>query len=165
MGTPKAVGTGVIRNGTGVVTVEEFRILWDKKNGGKPTPHTNEVLWGPRKSASSEHALQVACVNLFRAMYPEYAGLLFAIPNGGYRTPTTARYMKAEGQLAGVPDIFLAVSRNKRHGLWIEMKNGKAGRVSEAQTEMMKRLWEQGYECRIARSMEDFESIVREYLR
>ena len=117
------------------------------------------------KSARSEHDLQVACVNWFRLVYPYYAKLLFAIPNGGYRTPTTARYMKAEGQQAGVPDMFLAIGKGKTHGLWIEMKNGKAGRVSESQTEMMQLLWEQGYECRIARSIEDFQDAVNEYLR
>lgn len=132
------------------ISVEEYRKLIAKSNGGK--------------SASSEHDLQVSCVNWFRLMYPDYAKLLFAIPNGGYRTPTTARYMKAEGQQSGVPDMMLAVPRHKSHGLWIEMKNGKAGRVSENQTEMMKQLWNQGYECRIARSIDDFMNIIQEYL-
>lgn len=133
------------------ISVEEYRKLLERTNKGK--------------SAISEHDLQVNCVNWFRLCHPQYANLLFAIPNGGYRSKTTARYMKAEGQLAGVPDLFLAVGKRKTHGLWIEMKNGKAGRVSESQTEMIKRLWEQGYECRIARSREDFESIINDYLQ
>lgn len=132
------------------MTIDELHKLWEKRNHGK--------------AANSEHDLQVSCVNWFRFMYPEYAHLLFAIPNGGYRSKTTARYMKAEGQLAGVPDIFLAVSKHKQHGLWIEMKNGKAGRVSDKQTDMMARLMQQGYECRIARSMEDFQNIINEYI-
>lgn len=133
-----------------VMSIDEYNKLLERVNRGK--------------SARSEHDLQVQCVNWFRLVYPQYAQLLFAIPNGGYRSKTTARYMKAEGQLAGVPDLFLAVAKHKNHGLWVEMKNGKAGRVSDRQTEMMKLLWEQGYECRIARSREDFEAIINEYL-
>lgn len=133
------------------MSIEEYHKLLDKQNRGK--------------SAASEHDLQVQCVNWFRIMYPDYARLLFAIPNGGYRTPTTARYMKAEGVQSGVPDMFLAVPKGKTHGLWIEMKNGKAGRVSDKQTEMMQLLWDQGYDCRIARSMDDFMQIVTEYLK
>lgn len=32
-----------------------------------------------------EHELQVASVRWFRLQYPEYAPLLFAVPNGGAR--------------------------------------------------------------------------------
>lgn len=133
------------------MTVEEYHKMMEKRTRGK--------------SAYSEHDLQVSCVTWFRYNYPEYAKLLMAIPNGGFRLKLTAAKMRAEGQLAGVPDLFLAVAKNKKHGLWIEMKNGKAGRVSDSQTDMMKRLWEQGYECRIARSMEDFEQIISDYLK
>ena len=132
------------------MSIEEYKELVSRVNRGK--------------SASSEHDLQVSCVNWFRYKYPQYSKLLFAIPNGGYRTKSTAKYMRAEGQLAGLPDLFLAIGKHGRHGLWIEMKNGKAGRVSDKQTEMMEILWGQGYDCRIARSKEDFESIMTEYL-
>lgn len=132
------------------MSIDEYNELVSRVNRGK--------------SAPSEHDLQVSCVNWFRYKYPQYSKLLFAIPNGGYRTKTTAKYMRAEGQLAGLPDLFLAISRHKAHGLWIEMKNGKAGRVSDKQTEMMEVLCGQGYDCRIARSREDFESIITEYL-
>lgn len=132
------------------MSIDEYNKLLERVNRGK--------------SAASEHDLQVQCVNWFRLMYPQYAQLLFSIPNGGYRSKTTARYMKAEGQLAGVPDLLLAIPMHKSHGLWIEMKNGKAGRVSDRQTEMMKILLDQGYECRIARSLTDFEYIINDYI-
>jgi hypothetical protein len=55
---------------------------------------------------------------------------IFAIPNGGYRSKTTAVNMKREGQRAGVWDIFVAVPKMqdeqvKYLGMWIEMKAGK----------------------------------------
>lgn len=132
------------------MTIDEYNRLLQKQKRGKST--------------ASEHDLQVACVNWFRLSYREYADLLIAIPNGGYRAKSTARYMKAEGQKAGVPDLFLAVPRGEYHGLWIEMKNGKAGRVSDNQTEMMTLLNAQGYLCKICRSFDDFESVIDEYL-
>ena len=51
--------------------------------------------------------------------------LLFHIPNGGKRNITTAKRLKAEGVKAGVPDLFLPVSRGGFFGLFIEMKVGK----------------------------------------
>lgn len=87
-----------------------------------------------------------------------------AIPNGGYRTATTARKMRAEGVQAGVPDLFLALPRKGQHGLWIEMKNGKAGRVSELQNEMIARLQAEGYACVVCRTQEEFIKTIMNYM-
>lgn len=132
------------------MSIDDYRKMFEKQNRGK--------------AASSEHALQVACVNWFRYAHPQYSHLLMAIPNGGYRTQTTAKLMKAEGQLAGVPDIFLPVARDGFHGLWIEMKNGKAGRVSDSQKDMISRLKEQGYRCEICRTEDEFIETINSYL-
>ena len=132
------------------MSIEDYKKLLARQNRGK--------------SAASEHDLQKQCIDWFRMIYPQYARLLLAIPNGARRTLWEQRIAKEEGIQAGTPDLFLAIPRKKSHGLWIEMKNGKAGRVSDKQDDMIKRLWEQGYECRIARSMEDFMQIINEYL-
>ena len=58
---------------------------------------------------NGEHQLQVECVKWFRFQYPKLANLLFAIPNGGLRNIKVATKLKAEGVLAGVPDLFLAI--------------------------------------------------------
>lgn len=80
--------------------------------------------------------------------YPELR-LLFAIPNGGHRTKTTAARMKAEGVKKGVPDLCLPVARSLYHGLFIELKaeypNGSHGRTSPEQTAWIKKLTNQGY--------------------
>ena len=63
------------------MTVDELRKYRERKNRGK--------------AASSEHALQVQGVKWFRMRFP--GALIYAIPNGGFRTKTTASLMRAEG--------------------------------------------------------------------
>ena len=132
------------------MTVEEFRKLIDKTNG--------------KKAAASEHDLQVACVRKFRLEHPELGKLLFAIPNGGQRNEIVAAKLKAEGATSGVPDLMLAVPRGDFHGLWIEMKNGKAGRLSENQKEMIALLMEQGYATAVCHTTEEFDEVTEIYL-
>lgn len=136
------------------MTIDELHRLWDSKT----TPKRGG------KSSHSEHDLQTACVNWFRLQYREFANLLIAIPNGGQRDVRVARKLKAEGVVAGVPDLFLAIARGQSHGMWIEMKNGKAGRVSEHQHYMLDALARQGYKGVVCRSLEDFMKEVNEYL-
>ena len=138
------------------MTIDELHRLWDSKN--KPRAGNKG------KASSSEHDLQTACVNWFRMQYREYAHLLIAIPNGGQRDVRVARKLKAEGVVAGVPDLFLAVARGQSHGLWIEMKNGKAGRVSEHQHYMLDALARQGYKGMVCRTFDEFRDKVQNYL-
>ena len=65
-----------------------------------------------------EHIEQVKLFNWARQNESMYLhlSLLFAIPNGGHRHIGTARKLKAEGVKAGVPDCFLAVPKDEKHG-------------------------------------------------
>lgn len=136
------------------MTIDELHRLWDSKTARKRGG----------KSSHSEHDLQTACVNWFRMQYREYAHLLIAIPNGGQRDVRVARKLKAEGVVAGVPDLFLAVARGQSHGLWIEMKNGKVGRVSDAQQQQLLLLSHMGYEVAVCRTFDEFREKVQGYL-
>jgi hypothetical protein len=131
------------------MTITEYISIQQKQNHGKAAP--------------SEHELQVVCVKWFRYTYPNE--IIMAIPNGGYRTPKTAAIMKAEGQLAGVPDLFIPTANKQYHGLWIEMKNGKAGRLSEYQKQMHQILRNHGYEVDTCRDSVQFRDIVSKYLK
>ena len=93
------------------MTVDELRKYRERKNRGK--------------AASSEHALQVQCVKWFRMRFP--GALIYAIPNGGFRTKTTAGLMRAEGVVSGISDLHIPIARHGYHSMYIEMKNGKAG--------------------------------------
>lgn len=110
-----------------------------------------------------EHKLQVECIKWFRLQYPKL--VIFAIPNGGDRNIIVAQKLKAEGVVAGVPDLFIPYPSNVYHGLFIEMKYGKKGRVSEAQKYMLEKLELLGYKCCVVRCFDDFYNQVTNYIK
>lgn len=70
---------------------------------------------------------------------------MYAIPNGGRRDAATGARLKAEGVLAGVPDVFLAAPSGPYAGLYIEMKRKAGGRATPAQKAMLATLESSGY--------------------
>lgn len=89
--------------------------------------------------------------------------LLFAVPNGaflggGKMGARRGARLKGEGLVCGVPDLFLAIPReryaegklrNISHGLFIEMKRANGGTVSDAQKDMTELFISQGYNISI----------------
>lgn len=116
-----------------------------------------------RKPVQRESQLQQSAVLWFRRQYPQYAQLLFSIPNGGHRNKITASRMKAEGQVKGALDLLLAVTTESYPGLFIEMKYGR-GRLSPEQNEMIDLLYQQGYDVQVCYSLEEFMKSVNAYL-
>lgn len=124
-----------------------------------------------------EHNIQCACVRWFNLQWPEYRGLLFAVPNGSYRSKATAGKLKAEGVVAGVADLILLVPRYRdkmtednpvvidiTHGLCIEMKTAKGGQSPE-QKEWQVKVEKMGYKYSVCRSLDEFMAVVNGYLR
>jgi hypothetical protein len=74
----------------------------------------------------TEHEEQRELVKWFRQSFDGVR--IFAIPNGGARSITTAAKLKVEGVSAGVPDLYVPEWK-----LWIEMKRVKGGVVDKAQ--------------------------------
>jgi hypothetical protein len=98
----------------------------------------------------TEHAIQSGFISgcrIMEAQYPDLA-LGFAVPNGGYRTPTTAAKLQAEGVRPGVPDWMLPVARGGHIGLAIEFKRPD-GELSKAQREYLPRLAGAGWKVAI----------------
>jgi hypothetical protein len=118
------------------------------------------------KATRSEHVEAVhlmRVVKLHEARFPELR-LLHAIPNGGARNKIVAAKMKAEGVKAGVPDYCLPVPRGGFHGLYVELKRVKGGRVETDQREWLEALETQGYRTAVAKGWEQAWGVVREYL-
>lgn len=92
--------------------------------------------------------------------------LLFAIPNGGFRDARTAASMKMEGVRKGVPDLLFAYQVKDYAGLFIEMKQKGAGRLSQEQKDMLELLEaEGGYKCVVAHGWEQAIGFFTEYLK
>ncbi|MCF0190177.1 MAG: VRR-NUC domain-containing protein [Marinilabiliaceae bacterium] len=107
-----------------------------------------------------EHQLQVACVRWFKLQYPK--SIIYAVPNGGARNVIVAAKLKAEGVLAGVPDLFVAEAQNGFHGLYIEMKV-KPNRLSNHQKRIIPILQDKGYYVSVCYTLEEFIDAIRTY--
>lgn len=112
----------------------------------------------------NEHDAQKIVVAWFRKTYPQLSLVFFAIPNGGSRNPVVGKKLKEEGVLAGVPDLLLAVPRNGRAGLFLEMKKARTGRVRPEQKAVHEALREQGYAVEVAYGHEQAITFIADYL-
>lgn len=115
----------------------------------------------PRSHHESE--TQRACVKWYRLQFAHLRLLLFAIPNGGYRSGAEAAIMHGEGVTPGVSDLFLSVPRHGFHGLYIEMKYG-ANDLSEKQQAFKLEVQKQGYKFATCWRVEEFIREVSFYL-
>lgn len=101
--------------------------------------------------------------------------LMFAIPNGSYKSLTAQKKFKAEGLKAGVPDLFIPQPNKFYHGLFIEMKkrpktlkNGTksyAGiKVSKQQEEWIEKLRGRGYEAVVCYGADEAIELIEDYM-
>lgn len=117
----------------------------------------------PVPTEAEEQTTLFRWIEIMTKKWPELA-LCHAIPNGGSRHPIEAVHLKAQGVKAGIPDIFLPVPRGQYHGLYIEMKRRKGGRLSIEQSKMIGRLRGQGYRCEVCRGWEEARDVIEEYM-
>ena len=110
----------------------------------------------------SEHEIQVACVNWFRYQYPK--AIIYAIPNGSQRNIIVASKLKAEGVLAGVPDLHIPISNGSYNGLYIELKAGK-NKPTDNQITIMEKLQNEGNKCVVCWSLDEFMQEVKDYFK
>lgn len=136
---------------------EEFQAMIRKHNDATSNNSTHR--------GHPESALQQACVRWFRSQYPWPHYLITAVPNGGYRKTIEAKILIAEGVWSGIPDLYIPMARKGYTAMYIEMKAGKAGRVSQNQQETMGFLTREGAKCIVCRDFETFVREVNDYLR
>lgn len=131
-----------------------------------------------KPKATHEHDLQCEVVFDFDKDYPEYEGLLYAIPNGAKlpfknvtnkRTGKVSRIcpeadrLKKEGLRPGVPDLHLPVPKGRYHGLYVEMKYGD-NKPTPEQVFWMQRLTKLGHCCRVCYTRAEAKHIFKTYL-
>lgn len=116
----------------------------------------------PTRRVPKESSEQIKVVNRVRHFYPDV--LIFAIPNGGGRTPMEATRLKEEGVLAGVCDLMVLEARGGWFGLFIEMKRLTGGRVSDEQADFMAKARERGFKCVVGVGAEDAWAKFERYM-
>lgn len=148
------------------MSIEEYRALL-KQEGKRRENH--------------EQQEQIALFNFLRTLEGQYPVLkwIHAIPNGGFRSFTTAKAMKAEGVKSGVLDIFCPIPRKVKaksevgglkivgkiqaHGLYVEMKWGK-NTLTANQHEFSDFANQQGYEVKVCYNWRDAAKEIFDYL-
>lgn len=118
------------------------------------------------KVVPTEHQEQVALFEWAAWMEKQIPELhlMHAIPNGGKRDIRTAARLKDEGVKPGVPDICLPVPRGGKHGLYIELKRRKGGRVTSDQLQWLDDLIHQGYKCCVCRGCDEAKNEILAYM-
>ena len=106
--------------------------------------------------AQPEHQIQASIVALWKLRGRRDLDL-FAIPNGGIRNIVTAKKLRAEGVLAGVPDMCVTLPEGRAG--WLEVKAPK-GRLSDEQRELAQRWQALGHRYAIVRDVKDAQIVL-----
>lgn len=106
----------------------------------------------------SETEEQEGFVNWFRSRFPGI--LIYAIPNGGHRAVSTAKRLKAEGVVPGIPDLHIPAWR-----LWVEMKRAKGGRLSADQRAIIQHLEGIGHKVIVGHGAADASAQVVAWIK
>lgn len=118
-----------------------------------------------RLPCPSEHDEQKALMQWWKHTPWHRQGLLlYANPNGGARNAVTGARLKEEGVTPGIPDLTLAYPAKGYHGLYIEMKKQRGGRLSESQKDTLFRLQKAGYCVFVAKGMQEAMDCIKTYL-
>ena len=115
-------------------------------------------------SEAQEQAALFQWIEWNTGNHPELK-LCMHIPNGGYRNKREAHNLKMQGVKPGVPDIFLPVARKGYHGIFIELKRQKGGKLSESQKEWLDALFNQGYLAVRCDGADEAISTLERYLK
>jgi hypothetical protein len=114
----------------------------------------------------TEHQEQATLIK-WKLLYQEKIPALkclIAIPNQG---AARLKNLQTEGVLKGVSDLFLACpppSEDLVHGLWIELKRVKGGKVSAEQYDWLALMENHGYRATIARGANEAWLEIMNYL-
>lgn len=117
----------------------------------------------PVPTEAQEQTTLLSWASMQSGKYPELS-LLYHVPNGGHRSKAEAGRFRAEGVKAGVPDLCIPVARGGYHGLYIEMKRTRGGRISAKQAEWCEALMKQGYSVALCYGWEAAAETIMQYL-
>ena len=114
-------------------------------------------------ASKRESPEQIKFVARVRSFYPDV--LIFAVPNGGKRSPMEATRLKEEGVLPGASDLVILEARGGYFGLLVEMKRPDGGSVSEEQQDFMYSARDKGYKAVVCHGTEEAWRAFEKYMR
>lgn len=114
--------------------------------------------------AQQERIDHINTVNWFKHHYPELDDDFHHFANERRCTPQEGAMLKRMGVKRGVADFFLALPRNGKAGLWIELKAGK-NKPSKEQQAFLDRKAKRGYEAVCVWGTEGAREVIKAYLK
>jgi hypothetical protein len=151
------------------LSVAEYRALISQQSAAAPVKPA--AFGGKRqrkkpRTCLSEHDEQAQLIASLQdpALQSACPGIeeLYAIPNGGHRSRTTAIALKAEGVKPGVSDLFLPVPLHGFHGLYLEMK-AHDGHLSCDQLDFLNKATSRGYACVVCKGAAAGRAALQSY--
>ena len=139
-----------------------------KSNNQEPTEKPR------RRCVQHEGGLQIQCVSWFRYQYKAYGKLLIHPRNeAGASASRRVAIDAAAGVVPGVPDLLLLLPARFNEAeeptlyfaLGIELKFGHTNNQTPAQKEYQCLMESAGYRYVVVRSLEEFQTVVNEYMR
>lgn len=137
------------------------------QSGGAHSP-TDNPLRRRRKTSNNRHGegseydIQTRVAQYLDTEHPN---VLWCASAGGARTSMNeAKRLKAAGYKKGFPDVFVYEPRGAFHGLAIELKKEKGGRVSQSQKEWKQALEERGFHAAVAKGYDAAIDVLERYL-
>lgn len=115
-------------------------------------------------SRLTELQIQIRIVQEARKKFPHACELLYFTPNGANTNKIRGNINKLAGIVSGIPDLCLPYASRPYHGLYIEVKKGKTGKLSANQKNCMEILTGNGFCAVIARSVDEGLRIINDYL-
>ena len=119
-----------------------------------------------RSHGQPEMKIQAECIRVAWNEFPETRRRLFHVKNELERPDANAMLgakARATGIVRGVSDLILMKKRGPYGALCIEMKT-ETGRQSSFQQEWQRLIEAEGYKYAVCRSVEQFRSLLAEYL-
>lgn len=95
--------------------------------------------------------------------YPELELLHSSQAGVRFSSPSVAKRAKAEGMMAGLPDIHLPIPRGGHASLYIELKAAK-GRLSDTQKDVLAQLSDYGNHAVVCYGAQQAIDVIKSYL-
>lgn len=118
--------------------------------------------FGRDKPKHEERTEQIAFANDMRLYFPK---VLWTISVAGAKIPKIVWILLLKmGYSSGTPDIWILEPKGKYHGLIIELKKVKGGRISEEQIGWLEELNLRGYRACRCNGAGEALTVVTEYM-